>query len=376
MLSEPSGTTTAASQANQMMNQALLAMGRQASGEEPESMEETFFCGVCLCNKRKSHGYRLSTCGHYFCPECLRGYLKSQINVRQTCPRCFVTDEKKGTVCNSEIVESDIKATVTPATWAKYIRFRNKNSNDNYVDCPRCKFQQLGDPRQPWIVCAADSCNHEFCFVHQNQHPKNVTCAQFEAKQRKEHKLNHAWKAANTRACPKCEAPTEKNEGCNHMTCVKCGTGWCWLCGAEIGNEPVPQHYKDEGKCKGRQFTQAPTIQMYQWEAIFCVLLPMFFLLLFSPIAFVMICVVLILTPCLIVFSFAMPDNDAGSNCIATIAQVLMLGPLLLVTLPMWLPCFVYYHCVIKNRELELDGPGEVNDQAPLIPAGGSEDNV
>ena len=38
------------------------------------------------------------------------------------------------------------------------------------------------------------------------------------------------WINANTQACPKCHAYTEKNGGCNHMTCRKCGHDYCWMC--------------------------------------------------------------------------------------------------------------------------------------------------
>jgi len=37
------------------------------------------------------------------------------------------------------------------------------------------------------------------------------------------------WTVANTKQCPKCKIPIEKNKGCNHMTC-KCGFHFCWLC--------------------------------------------------------------------------------------------------------------------------------------------------
>ena len=31
--------------------------------------------------------------------------------------------------------------------------------------------------------------------------------------------------------CPSCQAPIEKNMGCNHMSCSRCGYTWCWVCG-------------------------------------------------------------------------------------------------------------------------------------------------
>ena len=35
----------------------------------------------------------------------------------------------------------------------------------------------------------------------------------------------------NTKPCPHCKTPTEKNGGCMHMSCTKCGKHWCWQCG-------------------------------------------------------------------------------------------------------------------------------------------------
>jgi len=44
---------------------------------------------------------------------------------------------------------------------------------------------------------------------------------------------NISWIRANTKKCPKCHKPIEKNQGCNHMICSKaggCGHEFCWLC--------------------------------------------------------------------------------------------------------------------------------------------------
>jgi len=42
------------------------------------------------------------------------------------------------------------------------------------------------------------------------------------------------WMSANTKPCPKCAKPVEKNGGCNLVTC-HCGQSFCWLCGIGTG---------------------------------------------------------------------------------------------------------------------------------------------
>lgn len=44
----------------------------------------------------------------------------------------------------------------------------------------------------------------------------------------------------NACRCPHCSFLTEKNEGCNTMTCPKCKKDWCWICGGKL----KPGHFK------------------------------------------------------------------------------------------------------------------------------------
>ena len=58
------------------------------------------------------------------------------------------------------------------------------------------------------------------------------------------------WKSHKiVKRCPCCRMWTEKNEGCNHMTCVECKFQWCWLC-----EKRYTYGHFDKGSCTGLQF--------------------------------------------------------------------------------------------------------------------------
>jgi ariadne-1 len=63
------------------------------------------------------------------------------------------------------------------------------------------------------------------------------------------------WLAAKTKECPKCGVRIEKNKACNHMTCIKCGHNFCWLCkgpwashGNQTGGYYVCTKYDSDAK--------------------------------------------------------------------------------------------------------------------------------
>ena len=45
-----------------------------------------------------------------------------------------------------------------------------------------------------------------------------------------ENEENNKWLKANSKKCPNCQAPIQKNDGCNHIKCTSCSYMFCWLC--------------------------------------------------------------------------------------------------------------------------------------------------
>lgn len=83
------------------------------------------------------------------------------------------------------------------------------------------------------MVCPSEKCNFSFCRSCQESWHADSTCDQY-----KQWKIENGqadvryekWARKNTKACPQCQKPIQKNGGCNHMRCSQCRFDFCWKC--------------------------------------------------------------------------------------------------------------------------------------------------
>ena len=88
---------------------------------------------------------------------------------------------------------------------------------------------------------------HSFCFECLKKPHGNLPC---EINDLDKSIINYGMNNF-IKKCPQCKIIIEKNKGCNHITCTKCGFQWCWLC-----NEKYDETHFNKGKCEGFQFFQ------------------------------------------------------------------------------------------------------------------------
>ena len=146
--------------------------------------------------------------------------------------------------CPAAVVQDLVDAAADAADKDRYARFALLS----YVEeggggvkwCPG-----RGCPRTvEFLGCAGDAtdvfcdCRHGFCWACGEEAHRPVSCATVRAwlAKNKSDSETTIWVLANTKHCPKCRRPIEKNQGCNHMTCrAPCGHHFCWICLEPLG---------------------------------------------------------------------------------------------------------------------------------------------
>ncbi|KAH9783718.1 putative E3 ubiquitin-protein ligase ARI7 [Citrus sinensis] len=189
-------------------------------------------CGICFdtysCDKVVS-----AACGHPFCRACWRGYISATVNDGPGCLMLRCPDPS----CCAAVGQDMIDMLASDEDKKKYSRYLLRsyvedNRKTKWCPAPGCEHA---------IDFAAGSgnfdvsclCSYNFCWNCTEEAHRPVDCgtvAKWILKNCAESE-NMNWILANSKPCPKCKRPIEKNQGCMHMTCSPpCKFEFCWLC--------------------------------------------------------------------------------------------------------------------------------------------------
>ena len=93
------------------------------------------------------------------------------------------------------------------------------------------------------VLC---KCGEHFCILCGKEHHEPCNCEQvlMWLNKEKDDNENDLWLKANTKQCPKCKMPIEKNQGCIRMECkhASCGYQFCWNCLGDWGSNGYNSH--------------------------------------------------------------------------------------------------------------------------------------
>jgi ariadne-1 len=206
-------------------------------------------CGICYETFDFEEGNSLH-CNHWFCKSCWKSYLTCVLGDRMTAstvPLSVFCPEQE---CNERVIVEDIREAAPEllTQWNDCELRSFTAASKSLCQCPgpdcavvahRSNACDEASSRatNPTVHCCR--CNIDFCFSCANEPHLPAHCTDF-ASWQLIFGSSQYWVKKNTKPCPRCSVPIEKNNGCNHMRCSQCGYDFCWLCLTTLGSHLEP----------------------------------------------------------------------------------------------------------------------------------------
>jgi len=196
-------------------------------------------CKICFGDVKQTETYALG-CGHqFYCKECWNDYLHYLVN--STSAHEMLNAKCMSVGCGIRLTSKDWKSVLNnKKDIERYEFFYLKNfieitKNLSFCPSPNCGnvLRYSGHSKTEILEC---SCGARFCVGCSNEAHNPITCKQFEKWNAKLMDEGASLKLLHTiaKCCFHCGMPTERNQGCNHMTCRReaggCGGEWCYVC--------------------------------------------------------------------------------------------------------------------------------------------------
>eukprot|EP01130_Rhizamoeba_saxonica_P016912 TRINITY_DN7918_c0_g6_i1.p1 TRINITY_DN7918_c0_g6~~TRINITY_DN7918_c0_g6_i1.p1 ORF type:complete len:643 (+),score=141.50 TRINITY_DN7918_c0_g6_i1:44-1930(+) len=215
-----------------VLKQANVAFLRSSGGREPIVIEEKEIdCSICWDITDKFTV--LPGCGHVFCDACWDNGLSVEIINGKTIEiRCMENN------CNMLVPEEIVMKTVKPEVYEKYQKFLNSRFIENNLEIrwcpsPNCEAAVYEPIVEGDCFVGICECGIEFCWKCGLDNHAPASCEdveEFLSRGDSEDLKTKKWLQENTKKCPQCKNPIQKNDGCFHMTCSQCYHQFCWLC--------------------------------------------------------------------------------------------------------------------------------------------------
>ncbi|XP_042392398.1 probable E3 ubiquitin-protein ligase ARI2 isoform X1 [Zingiber officinale] len=179
-------------------------------------------------------------CGHSFCNDCWTEHFIVKINDGQSRRiRCMAL--KCSAVCDEAVIRNLVSARC-PDIADRFERFLLESyieDNNKVKWCPSAPHCGNAIRVEGDIYCEVEcTCGIQFCFSCLSEAHSPCSCMMWELwiKKCQDESETVNWITINTKPCPKCHKPVEKNGGCNLVACI-CGQAFCWLCGGATGRD-------------------------------------------------------------------------------------------------------------------------------------------
>jgi len=177
----------------------------------------------CMICYEPSDALYAKSCGHRFCHDCWKSYVTHVVleddPLMATCPQQN---------CPQRIVRDDIER-ISPDLLTKWDMCYLVTYLCTGPDCSAMAY----NPEQRCVAAECTKCKTVFCANCGKPPHQPARCDSWQ-KWNAIFGCSSFWVKKNTKPCPMCHVPIEKDDGCNHMTCSQCRAEFCWICLAPL----------------------------------------------------------------------------------------------------------------------------------------------
>jgi ariadne-1 len=194
-------------------------------------------CTVCFAEEDSANFFSLS-CNHAFCVDCWQNFVRSKVEDGNTALDATCLEFKCPRLVPSEVYFRFLGSEGKPReNYTRWLVNSFVQSSKNHKLCPSssCELVLEYNGSAP-LRTATCSCGFHSCWNCGLEAHEPASCDdvhKWNLRNQSEAE-NVEWILVNTKVCPKCKQPIEKNQGCSHMTCQKhaggCGHEFCWIC--------------------------------------------------------------------------------------------------------------------------------------------------
>lgn len=173
---------------------------------------------------------------HWFCRGCAKQMADTEIGASKYVLRCMSMDGCESGFSNDQrLLFLDEPTRIALERTEQEANLRMAGI-ENLASCPFCPYAAEYPPVEinKEFKCQAPDCEKVSCRLCKLESHIPKSCEEF-AKENGlsiRRQIEEAMSAALIRKCNKCSAPFIKEEGCNKMTCTKCGNLQCYICSA------------------------------------------------------------------------------------------------------------------------------------------------
>ena len=189
-------------------------------------------------------------CKKSVCSSCISTIIHTNIEEGLIFIQCPNPECQRGAITREEVLKH-----THGRTRELYERMRLEAENDETKRaCPNCSHitEHTLPPRrrkfrEEDVKISCVKCSHDWCFRCHAPWHEALTCKQFQKGDRQFFKWTKEHSnagIANCQKCPLCRVYIQRSTGCDHMTCNRCDTEFCYKCGDRFLEFPgLGDHY-------------------------------------------------------------------------------------------------------------------------------------